>query len=779
MHRAVQSFRGPVPVLLLAFFLSGCVALVYQVLWTRQLGLLFGVTIQAASTVLASFMAGVALGSYFAGRWSERLANPLRTFAWVEVLIGCSALVTPLALAAADGLFVRISPMLLSAPAMTIAARVGLASLVLLVPAILMGATYPLVLRATTHSGDDVKRHASLLYGVNTLGAVAGVLFGGLWLIPQAGMQRTFIICAAGNLLVALLAYWASRRVLEGTPQDVTPVESTPAVGEPLPPIGRSLVFMVIALSGAVALALEIIWFRVLVYYMRPTTYAFATMLGAVLLGLALGSFIITPFLRRRANWLAVLGIAEILVGVCGLLSATGLVRSHDAMTWMFGVAKSFTPPFDFLIPLMTSALVAILPTALLLGAAFPLGVVLWTTGGTGGSGGVGRRAGSLYAGNVAGGIAGSLLAGFVMIPAFGAQLSLVIVSLVPVLGGLMLIWAAAPRWRIAALVAVPVAVALLSFNLPEVFSGVLARRYPGAEVLWHAEDAQASVAVVRSGSQRSLLIDGSHHASDLPSMAGYHRAIGLLATAVHPDPRRVLVVGLGGGSTAGGASILPNAATTVVELSPSVISAAPWFENINRGIFKNPNVTLRVGDARHHLKTTRDKFDVITADLLLPEWAGAANLYSADYYELARRTLAPRGIMVQWIAATSDYQHKMMVRSFLSAFPHVTAWYQGGILIGSAEPLELRESDLQWKREYPAVREAFDAVGFTTLDKMMQAYFTGDRQLRAYAGPGPVLRDDKPVIEYFLSLPKGSPPADMSGFAGNPAEIMVQGDRN
>jgi spermidine synthase len=778
---SLQPSPGVGPLWLVAFFLSGAVALVYQVLWTRQLGLVFGVTIQAVSTVLACFMGGLALGSYVAGRWSDRLRRPLRAFAWMEVAIAIAAFATPLALSAADALFVSLTPTLESRPALTTLVRIALSTLVLIVPATLMGTTYPLVLRAAGQSADGIRRHASLLYAVNTTGAVAGVLFGSLWLVPTLGMRLTLIVGAGLNLTVAALAFYASRHeaVNRSTADEISresPATSHHADTAPLTPAVRMLVLLIITASGAVTLALEIIWFRILVFFLRPTTYAFASMLAAVLIGLAVGSYLVTPWLRRRANWLAILGGTEILIGVLGLVSTTGLVRAHDVMRWLLNTLEPL--PYGFVIPLMAAAAVAILPTAVLLGAAFPIGLVLWTTGVPDQSQRLGRRVGTLYALNVAGAIVGSLLAGFVLIPAFGAQQSLILVTAVPVMGGLALLWFATPRWRWPALLATPAVVAALAMNLPDVFADVITRRYPGHEVLWHAEDAQASVDVVRFENTRALLIDGMRHASDGAGMAGYHRAIGTLAVAVHPDPKQVLIVGLGGGSTAGGASILPNATTMVVELSPSVIDAAPWFEAINLGLLGNPNVRFRVADARHYLRTTSIRYDVITADLMESHLAGAGNLYSSDYYELARRALAPGGIMVQWIGARTEYQHKLMVRSFLSVFPHVTSWQRGGILIGSQEPFLLRPEDFARKTAYPAVKEAFDKVGLTSFEQLLDSYFSGDKELRAYAGDGPLLRDDKPVIEYFLSMPQDSPPPDMSPFAGRATDIVARDRR-
>jgi spermidine synthase len=216
--------------LLVAFFLSGSVALVYQVLWTRQLGLIFGVTIQAASTVLACFMGGLALGSYLAGRWSDHLRRPLRAFAIVEALIAVSALLTPTLLGVADSVFVSLVPRLENAPILTTITRIGLTALVLILPAGLMGTTYPLVLRAASRSADGIRRTASLLYAINTTGAIVGVLFGSLWLVPTMGLSRTFLIAAALNLLVAVVAWVASMR------RRLKPRSRRPPPRRPTPP---------------------------------------------------------------------------------------------------------------------------------------------------------------------------------------------------------------------------------------------------------------------------------------------------------------------------------------------------------------------------------------------------------------------------------------------------------------------------------------------------------------------------------------------------------------
>ena len=753
--------------LLGAFFLSGAAALVYQVLWTRRLSLAFGVTVYAASTVLAVFMAGLAIGSYIAGRVADRVERPVRVFALVELLIAVTALITPYALHGVESLYVGLAPSLHDSQLLKTLVRGLLSALALIGPAILMGSTYPLLLRAASRTATGLSTSAAMLYGVNTAGAIAGTLAGSLWLVPALGMQKAFIAAAGINVTVAAVAWIFGRHLGAGSGEAASAADSVATVAPPSDGARRA-VLIVMMLSGAVSLALEIIWFRILVFFLRPTTYAFASMLAAVLLGMAAGSLIITPLLKRRVNWVFALGILEALIAIMALTSLYGIVRSYDLMelmwkwTWM-------PAPYDYVLPLLGSAAVALLPTSLLLGAAFPIGVVLWSAGD---QTRMRRRIGTLYATNVAGAIVGSLAAGFVLVPMLGARASLILIAAPPMLGAVALFLTSGAKTARTAAVGAVVLFAATAVTVPDVFRDVVARRYDNQKILWHSEDAQTTVDVTQEGGSHQLLIDGMHHATDRDGEVTLHRAIGLLGLAVQPSPGRILVVGMGGGATAGAASIMPGSVTQVVELSPSVVAAGAWFKNANHNVLENPSVKFRIDDGRNFLLTTNRKFDVITADLILPHLAGAGNLYSRDYFELARRSLTPTGVMVQWIAADTEYQYKMMLRTFASVFPYVTLWVDHQLAVGSNQPLDLREEDFDRKMLSPETHGAFVANGITDFKTLLSVYSAGTKEVRDYVGDGPILTDDLPIIEYFLSMPKGGPAPDQRQMKGNVADV-------
>ncbi len=266
------------------------------------------------------------------------------------------------------------------------------------------------------------------------------------------------------------------------------------------------------------------------------------------------------------------------------------------------------------------------------------------------------------------------------------------------------------------------------------------------------------------------------HHATDRDGEVTLHRAIGLLGLGVHPSPSRILVVGMGGGATAGAASVMPGTTTQLVELSPSVIAAGAWFKSANHNVLENPQVNFRVDDGRNFLLTTTKKFDVITADLILPHLAGAGNLYSRDYFELAKRSLTPTGVMVQWIAADTEYQYKMMLRTFTSVFPYVTLWVNHQLAVGSTQPLELHEVDWDRKMQNPQTRGAFAANGLIDFKTLLSVYSAGDKQVREYVGDGPILSDDLPIIEYFLSMPKGGPEPNPGTMKGVLTDVYKEG---
>jgi spermidine synthase len=759
-HEAEAGVRMTPLLLAALFFVSGISGLIYQSLWLRMLSLVFGVTVYAASTVLASFMAGLALGTLAAGRLTTRIRRPLAWFGACELGIGVLALLTPLALDLAGQLWVGVQSYLPDQLWALTVARFLCSLVILLAPTSLMGATLPLVVRSSLADRALAGPWVGVLYAANTGGAITGALLAGFVLIGGIGIARSFQLAAALNGFVGIGALVIA--FLGPQPSSPAPHAHT-ATATSVSRIAQ----LAFAFSGFAALALEIVWFRVLVIIVPATTYAFTTMLAAVLLGLAAGSALAAPLLRRSWNWAAVYGavqltIALLTVGALELYLVrygAGSVRGSDHVASLF----------------------VILPPALALGFAFPVGIRAWVDAPGAPDHERAARVARLYAVNVGGAIAGAAAGGFLLLPSLGSRLSVVILASGFVLSGLLLIWHSTPRPRPAVIASTFIAVAVftwLAARLPTPFDAVQGRRVPADErPLFLEEGVQTTVGVYGAPMGRHVMyLDGLHQANDTDVMVQVHRQIGLLPAAIHPSPRKGLVIGLGGGVTGGALGLVDGLSLDIVELSDSVVRAAGWFAHVNGDVLNQPHARLRVDDGRHYLLTTRERYDIVTADIIQPIHAGAGSLYSAEYYHLAKRVLAPGGLMLQWIGNRPESQYKLMVRTFLDVFPHATAWAGGTLLVGTTQALKLDPEKFQAKLSHERTRRALESIALPNFEALLARYTAGPDELREFVGPGLILTDDRPLVEYHRSLPSNEPEIDLSGLKGDPGRWITGG---
>jgi len=507
----------------------------------------------------------------------------------------------------------------------------------------------------------------------------------------------------------------------------------------------------VFALSGFAALALEVVWFRILVYFVPATTYAFSTMLGAVLLGLAGGSFAATPLLVRRDRLLSRLALLHLATAVSVPLAATLLVLAYRA-------------GWHTTADVHVSVLIAF-PPAFLMGMGYPMGLRGWAAAGHAQHGLDAQRVGNLNSANLIGGIAGAVAGAFVVLPWLGTRAGLCALASVYLVTCFLLLREFAPRLRAPIAAGALCAFAAAALSVPNLVDAATGRRYgAGERLFWWKEGAQTTAAVrITPAGRRLLYLDGLHQASDAREVVLTHRLIGHLPMALHANPARAIVIGLGGGVTPGAVS---QHATSVdlVELSSSVVGGAAWFSHVNFDVLHQPNVRLRIDDGRNFLMSRAGHYDVITADLIQPEHAGAGNLYSREYFRLVRRALAPGGLALQWIGRRPEHEYKLILRTFLEVFPETTLWADGHLLVGALGPLSIQRDAFERQLEHPPARQALEEIGLGSFEQLLNLYVTGPRELRTFAGPGPILTDDRPLVEYFKSLPRtGAPDIDLA----------------
>lgn len=787
------------------FFLSGTSGLVFEVVWLRYLTLVIGHTTFAASIVVSAFLGGLALGSLIVGRAAARSERPLVLYAALEAATGVLALGLTLVLRRTS----EIGAFLGAPGGGPLALRAVITFLLVLPPTTVMGGTLPVLTRFVARELPKVGRSFAFLYGMNTLGAAFGCGVAGYYVIGRYGLWRTAILAAATNILVAAFALFIARGA---TRTELPPLATEPA--DPLPAGKRRLLVAAFALSGLASISYEVLWFRVLGFYLPTTSYAFTTLLTTFLVGLVLGSLVYVTRLAGRVRDLSTFVSAQVLLAWTGLLSMILLGRVHGiraALTSFFstgslgGLGWSDTPPLQVVaFSLVPAAMVMLVPTTII-GVIFPCVVQLTTRHLKTTS----RDVGVLYSVNTFGGIVGSLLTGFVAIPALGTQMSFLLVAALNMVLALLVLRldaAATKRERIrvfaAALLLLP-AMRIVPFDyllgtFSEIFSGRPLRLVEGRDGLVSVIEHDAQLACAppavcseecRSAewSHRQLLFGSTSYAATLMPGRRYMAALAHLPMLFHEAPRDALVVCFGTGTTAGTFARYPDLRSlVVVDLNRDVLAAAPLFAASNYDVASDPRVTLVVDDGRHFVLATDRRFDVISFEPPPPTAAGVVNLYTREFYELVAAHLGEKGVLTQWIPLDhqSDMLDRMLVKSMLDVFSDVALFIPSrheGVLVASRAPLSVDLARWRVAFDDPKLAAAMSSVGFDGPERLLGTFIADRKRLERWTAGHAAVTDDMPVVEYFLQRNDGpfrpralfEPPADVGSLlpAATPAE--------
>ena len=737
----------------LLFFASGFSGLLYEIVWARQLATVFGVSAFALTAVLSAYFLGMAIGAWWIGRLADRVERPLAVYGAIEAGVSILAVAITLVLPHLDRVILPALDALEGHFLLQSGLRFAAALAVLVAPTVLLGATLPVLARGLVARETLLGGGVARLYAVNTAGAVAGVLAAGFVLIPWIGLRGTAFLGAALGLVVAATARVASRRI---------PAVAARPAGATLPPAPASAsgaVLLAFGLSGFGALALEIIVTRLLIQLSSSGTLVFAAMLATFLTGIALGSALAGRIVDRvgaaSAGWLA---LVESGVGASAVLSVWLFAIVQSAVTeaaWFAGEAHDtmVRTRFAFLAAAVTFAA----PT-LLLGASFPLAARAYL-----GLDALGTRLGRLYGANTLGGVFGSFAAGFLLIPWLGVERSLQAVALLFCAIGAGLALAArglAPRLRAAGLVAAAAA-ALIVLGLPPRFAEDWTLARSQARRLIHlGEDYHGTIAVVerQEGGQdfRQLLINGDFMSGTSNYARRYMRlAAHIPALLAAEPPRSGLVICFGVGITLEALTLHPTLErATVVELSQEVLASSRFFEE-GRRMLADPRVHAVVEDGRQYLlRHPEARFDVITLEPPPPPSAGVANLYSRDFYHLARQRLTPGGVMAQWIpiATQTPATTRALVRAFLDEFPHAALFWTESLetlVVGSDRPLHMDLARVRTALADPRVGPDLRAVGVHDAFDFAADYLLGEAELAAWLEGAPAVTDDRPLVEY------------------------------
>jgi len=751
----------PAGVLYTLFFLSGATALVFETLWFRLAGLAFGNSLWASSLVLASFMGGLAIGNGVVGRWGEHLRDRLRAYGLLELLIGGLGLGLVLLFPVLNALLAPVFRSLSAWPWAVNSLRLGLAFLLMLLPAAAMGATLPILVRELCTRQRGFGDSLGVLYGLNTLGAMAGALAGEFLLIEHFGVPGTAAVAAIVNLGVALVMLRGAQRWgAVGRAADPEPG----AAAKPQPLSRRALCLLLAAfLAGALLLALEVVWFRTLRLHILGTSVVFAVMLAVVLAGIGSGGFIASRYSRLRRQ--------DRLAAAIALLSGTAVILTLGLYASpALGLELSWTETDNW--AFVGRAVRLMLPVCVLSGVLFTLlGTELHAELGS-----ETRSAGYLALANTLGAMIGALLAGFLLVPGWGLEASFAVLAVG--YGGVALL---ALAWPLGALVRRE-RIALIATVLAFVLACALFPRGTVSEQIF----ASSYERFTKGGAYLEELREGAHEIifylrTDRFERPYYHRMVTNgysmsgtgtsgqrymklfvhLPAALHPQPRRALLICYGVGMTA---RALTNTASLesidVVDISRDVIEMGELvYPSPTEHPLNDPRVQVTIEDGRFFLQTTDKRFDLITSEPPPPLAHGVVNLYSREYFQLVHDRLAPGGMATHWLPVFQlrQAETRAIVRAWVDVFPESSLWAASGdnwILLGVREGgRSVSEDEFRRPWHDPEVAAELDDLGVESPEQLGAMFVLDGKGMLEFTGDIPPLADAFPYMRIPRTL--------------------------
>jgi spermidine synthase len=720
-------------IICLLYGISGCAGLMYETAWIRAFTISFGNTLLSFSTVIGVYLAGLAIGSAGAGR--TRTRHGLAWYGAAEVFIAIYALAVPWLMETSQRLLI---PFYSSGGGATLALARGLLSAAILFPATLaMGASFPW-LASSCHSTES-SSGVSRIYAVNTAGGAAGALLTGLILIPAFGYRGAVITGSVLDISAGVAALAMARRSM------VSPVRSDPVRHSSMPGsvVSLSVLGAVAALSGCGTMLYEVVWNRVAGLLFGPTAATVTFTLAMVLIGLAAGAVLASAVRRDEAIWLAGSQCAVAIL----LLVFSGAVTASPAWLAEQIRARSADPLQMELLEAGT-LLVLLLPVGTAAGVALPLAMRLL--------GLTSREAvGKLYALNAAGCIGGALITGWLLVPALGMERTLYLGALMSAgaavvlsrghssgralrasaiaAGTLALAVFLFPRWDLVALTAG-------AYKYAPYYNQEVMGELHSGELVYLREGKTGTVTVRRIGGSLVLAIDGKVDASDAGGDLLTEKLLAQLPLRLAVRSRRVCVIGLASGVTAGAVLRYPIEQLDVLEISPEVVQASHWFDSVNGRPLDDPRTHLIVNDGRNHLTLTRQSYDAILSEPSNPWIAGMNSLFTREFFQLAKSRLNPGGVLAQWFHLYNmpGDDLRSLLRAFTDVFPSATLWQlnDGDVLLtgGASETTSDPAPEL--------IKADVDPALLSTL------YLMRGSDLSRFAATAEPNTDDRPVLE-------------------------------
>jgi spermidine synthase len=709
--------------------LSGTCALIYQVAWLRELRLVFGGSTAASAAVVAIFMGGLGLGNALFGKWADRVRNPLRCYALLEVGIAAMTFISPWLIDLARGTYIGLGGQeTLGAVGATVV-RLLLSSLILGLPTLLMGGTLPFAVFAATTAADQNRRGAAMLYGMNTLGAVLGAFTTTFFLLQVLGTRQTLWTACLLNLVVVACAYWLAPRYVKTLPTtrieaiQVPAKKARPSKRNTEPAIAvpsRRVVYLVAWIVGFAFMLMELVWYRMLGPILGGSTFTFGLILAVALLGIGIGGILYPLLYRHRQPTMRDLSLSCALeAAAIAIPFAIGDRLALSAAMLMRDSTQSF---MEIVGAWSLIAAAVVLPAAIISGVQFPLMIALLGKG----DDEVGKQVGWAFACNTLGSILGSLAGGFGLLPLLSATGAWRAVTGILALTSFGLVLGSRPLKGMQIRDLTPLGWALLAGVMLNSMGPTAVWRHSGIgagrsmlperltpnslhawqnskreTLTWETDGAEAGVAIEFDRNGLGFFVNGKCDGNAIGD-AATQIMLGLLGSLLHPQPETCLVVGLGTGETAGWLAEVPSVRRVdVVELEPAVDEMARRCAAVNFDVLNHPKVRRIYNDAREVVLTSSSKYDLVVSEPSNPYRAGVANLFTREFYAAVANRLNDQGILVQWLQGYEiDKDTVQTVFSTMRAvFPYVEIWRADGedmLLICSQSPLTYSSETLR-----------------------------------------------------------------------------------
>lgn len=749
-------------ILFTVLFLSGVSALIYQIVWIRRFGLVFGVDVFTMATVLSAFMGGLAIGSLIFGRLADKLKNPLTLFLILESGIGLFAILFPFTF---KGLINLYTPIIQSPGISDYSGQVVkfiFSFIYLLIPTTLMGGTLPVIFKFFVKRLNNLGWHISSLFAINNLGAVIGCFLAGFILIKTFGITASLYIAASINLINAIVVFVVSKRIPYGNEEGQTEVIQTylPDETNSLSKSMLKMVLWVFAIEGFATLAFEVIWTRIFIgFSFDKTTYFYSVIVLGFVFGLSLGSFLISKWIDTRKNLVTFLAVIEIVIGISSML----LLMLFSKLSLSLNLHRTVFDPWIKIIgkEYLIFFLILILP-ATLTGMVYPVVSKLYADN----VGKLGRRMGMIGFLDTIGSVVGSFAAGFILIPLLGVVESFITIVALNIMMGIMLLFfnkTMQKRLKFIMLLSTVILSVLLFLKAPakKYFSWWdKSKNEPWTnfveKIPFYYEGTDATVTLRQYHNYMALNINGHNTAYTSLKDQIVNRMLGYVPYMVHPKPKKALVIGFGLGFTV--ESLIQNEIDTVdvAEICPGVIKSGLAMNTWNNAALKNPKVHTHLEDGRELLFKTKAKYDIITSNAVHPRLSN--NIYTQDFYELCVSRMNKGGIMCQWATPNwmNEAEFKAQMKAFVNAFRYCQLWYINEytiILIGSGEPIRINYNLISERFGDAKVKEDLLNINMTDPFEFVSQFSMQKDMLMKYSQDGASNTDDFPIVEFSKTV--------------------------